>query len=167
MTGCEHRIIGAVFAALAFVTPRAGYCAGLTGAQRSLAGVKLLTIRVNCSDLARELGLEEKMLQSDIGKQLEGAGIGVARDQIWATLPGRCRFIATINISKPRHLDTLMYNLTGEFVFDPDLHPWNAQLFSKVNLHGPDQQKLNAVCDETTPESEVVLCTGQILAPKG
>ena len=58
-------------------------------------------------------------------------------------------------------------NLTGEFVYDPAVNPLAEQLFSKVNLHGPDGAKLKAQCDETSPESEVVACTGQILRPHG
>lgn len=83
----------------------------------------------------------------------------------WATGPGRASAWGELSVMTDN--GTWTGNLTGEFVFDPDLHPWNAQLFSKVNLHGPDQQKLKAICDETTPESEVMLCTGQILAPRG
>jgi len=58
-------------------------------------------------------------------------------------------------------------NLTGEFVLPAGSETGNGQLFSKVNLHGPDGQKLKAVCDETSPDSEVVACTGEILNPKG
>jgi len=58
-------------------------------------------------------------------------------------------------------------NLTGEFLFDPAQHDWNAQLFSKINLHGPDGKKLKAVCDETSAESEILACSGTILSPHG
>lgn len=58
-------------------------------------------------------------------------------------------------------------NLTGVFVYDPAVYATNEQLFSKVTLHGPDGQKLKAQCDETSPESEVVACIGEILDPHG
>lgn len=58
-------------------------------------------------------------------------------------------------------------NLTGQFVLPAGSQTGNPQLFSRINLHGPDGQKLKAVCDETSPDSEVVACTGEILGPKG
>ncbi|MGW8321548.1 MAG: hypothetical protein ACWGSD_08355 [Thermodesulfobacteriota bacterium] len=56
-------------------------------------------------------------------------------------------------------------NLTGEFVLPAGSETGNGQLLSKINLHGPNGQKLKAVCDETSPDSEVVACTGEILSP--
>ena len=58
-------------------------------------------------------------------------------------------------------------NFTGDFVFDPELSEWNPQLFSSVNLHGPDGRKLKAECDETSAESEIVACVGTIHSPHG
>lgn len=116
MTGYKHRILTAAFATCVIAAFTADCCAELTGPQRSLTGVKLVTVHVSCSDLAKEAGLDEEAIRKSISKQLEDAGIGVVRPQIWATLPGRCRFKATVKVYKPLHLDTLMYNLKGEFV---------------------------------------------------
>ena len=82
-----------------------------------------------------------------------------------ATAPGRGSTWGVLTIDNGGEI--WEGNITGEFVLLPDLHPWNPQLFSKINLHGPDGQKLKAVCDETSPESEILACTGEILSPKG
>ncbi|MHC4166378.1 MAG: hypothetical protein ACYSWQ_05430 [Planctomycetota bacterium] len=116
MTGYRHGILTAAFAACVIAAPGAECRAELTGRQQSLTGVKLVTVQVSCSDLAKEAGLDEEAIRKSISRQLEDAGIGVVRHQIWATLPGRCRFRATVKVYKPLHLDTLMYNLKGEFV---------------------------------------------------
>jgi len=91
-------------------------CAKLNGRQESLSGVKLVTVHVNCCDLAKEAGLDEEEIRDSIANQLEATGIKVVRPGIWETLPGRCRFRASIKVYKPIHLDTLMYNLKVEFV---------------------------------------------------
>jgi hypothetical protein len=41
------------------------------------------------------------------------------------------------------------------------------QLFSRVILHGPDGQKLTAECNETSATSEILVCSGETLAPHG
>lgn len=58
-------------------------------------------------------------------------------------------------------------NLAGQQVLPAGSLTGNSQLLSRINLHGPDGQKLKAVCNETSPESEVIACTGEILSPKG
>lgn len=58
-------------------------------------------------------------------------------------------------------------SFTGEFIFDPALSDWNAQLFSKINLKGPNGQKIKADCDETSAESEILACVGEVLNPHG
>jgi len=83
----------------------------------------------------------------------------------WGTGPGRATAWGAVSIETAG--GDWEGNLTGEFVFDPAQSDWNAQLFSRVNLHGPGGQKLKAVCDETSAESEVLACTGQILSPRG
>jgi hypothetical protein len=83
----------------------------------------------------------------------------------WATGPGRGSTWGALTIDNGGEI--WEGKITGEFVLFPDLHPWNPQLFSKINLHGPDGRKLKAACDETSPESEVVACTGEVLSPKG
>jgi hypothetical protein len=116
MTSYKHGILTVAFATCVIAAFGAECRAVLTGRQQSLTGVKLVTVQVSCSDLAKEAGLDEEAIRKNISKQLENAGIGVVRHQIWATLPGRCRFRATVKVYKPLHLDTLMYNLKGEFV---------------------------------------------------
>ncbi len=116
MTGYRDRILTAALA-VCMLSPGGADCrAELTDQQQSLIGVKLITVHVSCSELAKEAGLDEQDVRSGIGKQLEEAGISVVRDQVWARLPGRCRFKATVNVQKPPYLDTLMYNLKVEFV---------------------------------------------------
>lgn len=83
----------------------------------------------------------------------------------WATGPGRASAWGGVSIQAGDGL--WEGNLTGEFVFDPAQSDWNAQLFSKINLHGPGGQKLKADCDETSAESEVLACSGVILSPRG
>ena len=83
----------------------------------------------------------------------------------WATGPGRGSTWGVVSIMTGD--ETWEGNLTGEFALFPDISDWNPQLFSKINLHGSDGKKLKAVCDETSPESEVIACTGEILSPKG
>lgn len=54
-------------------------------------------------------------------------------------------------------------DLTGYFVgAGPTV---GSQLFSRVVLHGPDEAKLSAECDETSAPSEFLVCTGEILRP--
>ncbi len=36
-----------------------------------------------------------------------------------------------------------------------------------VVLHGPMQQKVHATCTETTPNSEILTCSGEVLSPHG
>jgi hypothetical protein len=50
--------------------------------------------------------------------------------------------------------------LTGSF---QGFGPGAIQLFSHVVLNGPDQQLLKAACNETTPTSETLVCSGEIL----
>ncbi|MGW8265572.1 MAG: hypothetical protein ACWGSQ_04340 [Longimicrobiales bacterium] len=83
----------------------------------------------------------------------------------WGTGPGRASAWGAVSIETAAGV--WEGNLTGEFIFDPAQSDWNAQLFSKVNLHGPDGQKLKAVCNETSAESEVLACSGVILGPRG
>lgn len=83
----------------------------------------------------------------------------------WGTEPGRATAWGDVSIQTAAGI--WEGNLTGEFLFDPAQSDWNAQLFSKINLHGPDGKKLKAVCDETSAESEVLACTGEILSPHG
>ncbi len=83
----------------------------------------------------------------------------------WATGPGRGSTWGVLSIMTDG--GTWEGNLTAEFVFDPTQSDWNAQLFSTINLHGPDGRKLKAACDETSAESEVLACTGEILSPHG
>ena len=52
-------------------------------------------------------------------------------------------------------------SLTGHFVSGaPEVA---IQLFSRVDLHGPNGQLIKAECDETTPSSETLACTGEIV----
>ena len=88
----------------------------LNGRQQSLTGVKLMTVHVNCSKLATDVGLDQESIRKSIAAQLEDAGIKVVRPQIWSTLPGRCRLRASIKVYKPPHLDVLIYDLKVEFV---------------------------------------------------
>lgn len=83
----------------------------------------------------------------------------------WGTGPGRASTWGTVSIQSDG--GAWEGTLTGEFIFDPVLSDWNAQLFSKINLSGPDGQKLRADCDETSAESEVLACVGEILSPHG
>ena len=83
----------------------------------------------------------------------------------WATGPGRGSTWGVLTIMTDG--GTWEGNLTAEFVFDPAQSDWNAQLFSRINLHGPNGQKLKAECDETSAESEVLACSGEILSPHG
>lgn len=88
----------------------------LNDRQQSLEGVKLITVHVNCSGLAKDVGLDPEDIRKSITTQLEDAGIKVVRPQIWSTLPGRCRLRASIKVYKPPHLDVLIYDLKVEFV---------------------------------------------------
>jgi len=83
----------------------------------------------------------------------------------WGTEPGKARAWGDVTVNAADGMWT--GNLTGIFIFDPVQSTWNAQLFSRINLHGPDKQKLKAVCDETSAESEVLACTGEVLSPHG
>ena len=83
----------------------------------------------------------------------------------WATGPGRGSTWGVLTIMTGG--GAWEGNLTAEFVFDPAQSDWNAQLFSKINLHGPEGRKLKAECNETSAESEVLACAGAILSPRG
>ncbi len=83
----------------------------------------------------------------------------------WYTGPGVAPTSGTLAISTAEGI--WAGNLTGEFVYDPEVNPMAEQLFSRITLHGPDGQQLKAQCDETSPESEVVACIGEILDPHG
>jgi hypothetical protein len=78
----------------------------------------------------------------------------------WGTDIGRASVWGVLTIAATDGL--WAGNLVGEFVFDPAWQVWSAQLFSRINLHGPDGQKLKAICDETSAESEVLACGGEI-----
>jgi len=80
-------------------------------------------------------------------------------------VPGKARVWGDVTVDAADGIWT--GNLTGIFILDPAQSTWNAQLFSKINLHGPEGKKLKAVCDETSAESEVLACTGEILSPHG
>ncbi len=116
MTSNRYRIL--IISLATCLIPAFGIdCYGeLNGRQQSLEGVKLLTVQVNCSKLAKEVGLDRDEIRKSITAQLEDAGIKVVRPEIWSSLPGRCRLRASINVYKPPHLDTLIYNLKVEFV---------------------------------------------------
>jgi len=86
-------------------------------------------------------------------------------DMWWATGAGRGSTWGVLTIDNGGEIWEGI--ITGEFVLFADSETGNPQLFSKINLHGPDGQKLKAVCDETSPDSEVVACTGEIHSPKG
>lgn len=116
MTSYKHRILTAALATCVLSALGANCRAGLNGQQQSLIDVKLITVHVSCSDLAKEAGLDEEEIRRNISKQFEGTGISVVRQQVWATLPGRCRFRATVNVYKPLYLDTLIYNLKVELI---------------------------------------------------
>jgi len=116
MTLREHGVQAAALAACVLAALGVDCCAKLNGRQESLSGVKLVTVHVNCCDLAKEADLDEEEIRDNIAGQLEAAGIKVVRPGIWRTLPGRCRFRASVGVYKPLHLDTLMYNLKVEFV---------------------------------------------------
>lgn len=116
MTRREHTILAAAVTVCVLAALSADCCAKLNGQQESLSGVKLLTVHADCCDLAKEAELDEEEIRSNIANQLEAAGIKVVRPGIWETLPGRCRFRASVRVYKPPHLDTLMYNLKVEFV---------------------------------------------------
>lgn len=81
----------------------------------------------------------------------------------WGTEPGWARTWGTVAINVSGEI--WEGNFTGIFDFDPAESILSAQLFSRINLHGPDGQKLKAVCDETSAESEVLACDGEILDP--
>jgi hypothetical protein len=83
----------------------------------------------------------------------------------WGTEAGKARAWGDVTVNAGDGV--WMGNLTGVFIFDPAQSTWNAQLFSRINLHGPDGKKLKAVCDETSAESEVLACNGEILLPRG
>jgi len=123
---------------------------------------------------AKDLGLSGRaMLRDyeiyfDVAGDVEGTSEVVLNANFdegswWGTEPGKARAwgVVTINTAD----GTWEGNITGVFVFDPAQSDWNAQLFSRINLHGPDGQKLKAVCDETSAESEVLACDGEILDP--
>lgn len=87
------------------------------------------------------------------------------KDAWWATGAGRGSTWGVLSIMTDA--GTWEGSLTAEFVFDPALSSWNAQLFSTINLHGPNGRKLKADCDETSAESEILACSGEILNPHG
>lgn len=109
-------------------------------------------------------------LTFDVQGDLEGTAQMVLNANVdanfwWYAGPGVAPTWGTLAVSTAD--GTWEGNLTGEFVYDPAVNPMAEQLFSKVTLHGPDGQTLRAQCDETSPESEVVACTGEILDPHG
>lgn len=53
--------------------------------------------------------------------------------------------------------ETWQGSLSGNFV--SGLPEFGIQLFSRMVLHGPDQQLLTVECDETTATSETLVCT--------
>jgi len=116
MTGNRYRIL-TIALTTCLIAAFCVDCYGeLNGGQQSLEGVKLITVQVNCSKLAKQVGLDREEIRKSITSQLEDAGIKVVRPQIWSSLPGRCRLRVSINVYKPQHLDTFMYNLKVEFV---------------------------------------------------
>ena len=40
------------------------------------------------------------------------------------------------------------------------------QFFAKVLLHGPGRMTFRGDCDETSPASEILACTGEVLSPR-
>jgi hypothetical protein len=125
---------------------------------------------------AKDLGLSGRAMLRDyeiyfkVAGDVEGTSEVVLNANFdegswWGTEPGKARAWGVVTIKTDD--GTWEGNITGVFVFDPAQSDWNAQLFSRINLHGPDGQKLKAVCDETSAESEVLACTGEILAPRG
>ena len=116
MTEKGYRILTTVFAASVLAVFGVDCSAELNGQQKSLAGVKLITVHVKCSDLAKDVGLDREEIRKSLTAQLENAGIKVVRPEIWSSLPGRCRLQASVDVYKPPHLDALIYNLKVEFV---------------------------------------------------
>lgn len=123
---------------------------------------------------SKDLGLSGRaMLRDyeiffDVAGDLEGTSEVVLNANFdegswWGTEPGKARAWGVVTIEADG--DTWEGNITGVFVFDPAQSDWNAQLLSKINLHGPDGKKLKAVCDETSAESEILACEGEILDP--
>ncbi|MEA3224885.1 MAG: Ada metal-binding domain-containing protein [Planctomycetota bacterium] len=90
--------------------------AGLSPEQAALRNVESITVHAGCCEQARKAGLNEEDIRGSIQKQIEDAGIEVMPRQVWATLPGRCRFNATVTIYKPTDLETLVYSLKVDFV---------------------------------------------------
>ncbi|UCE50541.1 MAG: hypothetical protein JSW47_10330 [Phycisphaerales bacterium] len=116
MTGNRYRILTVILAMCVLAALGVDCSGGLNGRQKSLAGVKLITVHVNCSKLAKDVGLDQEEIRKSMTAQLEDAGIKVVRPEIWSTLPERCRLRASIQVYKPPHLDVLIYNLKVEFV---------------------------------------------------
>lgn len=116
MTGNKYRVLSVAFAACVLAACGADCFGELNGQQESLAGVKLITVHVNCCELAKEAGLDEEQIQKNLSRLLDDAGIKVVRPEIWETLPGRCRLKASVTVHKPVHLEMLIYNLKVEFV---------------------------------------------------
>jgi hypothetical protein len=90
--------------------------AGLNPEQASLRGVESVTIHAVCCEQARQAGFSEQDIRRSIHKQIENAGIEVMPQAALASLPGRCRFRATVTIYDPADLETLVYCLKVEFV---------------------------------------------------
>ena len=74
----EHGVLAAALTVCVLAALNADCCAELDGRQESLSGVKLVTVHVNCCDLAKEAELDEEEIRSNIASQLEAAGIKVA-----------------------------------------------------------------------------------------
>ena len=115
--------------------------------------------------------LRDYELFFDVAGDVEGTAEMVLNgnfdEESWygGEVPGKARVWGEVTVYAAD--GTWTGNLTGLFILDPAQSTWNPQLFSKINLHGPDGQKLKAVCDETTAESEVVACAGEVLSPHG
>ncbi|MHC4701251.1 MAG: Ada metal-binding domain-containing protein [Planctomycetota bacterium] len=90
--------------------------AGLSPEQASLRGVESVTIDAVCCEQTKQAGLNEQDIRRSIHKQIESAGIEVMPRAAMASLPGRCRFSATVTIYKSGDPEMLVYCLKVEFV---------------------------------------------------
>lgn len=109
--------IGILTAAIAMCTIAGGRSSdGLSPEQASLRGVESVTVNAVCCEQARQAGLSEQDIRRSIHKQIESAGIEVMPQAALASLPGRCRFNATVTIYKSGDPEMLVYCLKVEFV---------------------------------------------------
>ena len=106
----------------------------------------------------------EGATRTDVASTMAVTGANFDKGSWWGTGPGKARTWGVVTINAVD--GSWEGNLTGVFIFDPAQSEINAQLFSRINLHGPEGQKLKAVCDETSAESEVLACTGEILSQR-